>query len=172
LDYLDNFKIEYSGLKDGLHQFDYQIGNEFFSKFEGSLIEDGDLKVDLEFDKQENFFHLSFQLSGTVKAECDRCLELFDLPLNESFNMIIKQSQDLGTSESEEDGEIIFISSNDSSLNVAKYIYEFSILSLPLKKVHEDGACNKEVLKYLENQEHAPQTEDPRWEGLAKIKTN
>ncbi|RLD27957.1 MAG: DUF177 domain-containing protein, partial [Bacteroidetes bacterium] len=44
---------------------------------------------------------------------------------------------------------------------------EFAVLSLPVRKVHEKGKCDKKALKRLEKMEHNDSQEiDPRWEKL------
>ena len=169
MDYLDNFKIDFAGMADGLHDFNYNVGQRFFNAFLDSPIRNGDLKVALSFNKTEGFFLLEFSLEGTISTECDRCLDPFDLPIEGDYKVIVKFDQDLELNESTEDDEVIFIAPNETSLDVARFIYEVCVLNLPLRKVHPEGKCNVEVTNYLDNQGNAPKLVDPRWEELAKI---
>ena len=52
-------------------------------------------------------------------------------------------------------------------------MYEYVVVAMPMQKLHEDGECDPEVLKYLNTE--AEQTEaseeiDPRWEALKQLK--
>lgn len=137
---LAEFTLPVMGLKFGETEFDFLIGPAFFSQFENSPISDGDLDVHLVFDKHSDMMLLDFDIIGTVKTECDRCLAPIDLPIDESCKLIVKFSEEV-LNELEED-EIVFIHPETSELNVAKYIYEFIVLAMPMIKTLED--CENE----------------------------
>ena len=46
------YNIPLSGLKEGRHTFDFEIGKEFFEEFEESEIKEGSLKAYVEMDKR------------------------------------------------------------------------------------------------------------------------
>jgi uncharacterized protein len=84
----------------------------------------------------------------------------------------------------ESSDEIVILSRAEHEINVAKYIYEFIVVSQPLVYIHpdnEDGSpgCNPDtlaVLKKLSVQDAPTETEnivmDPRWEALKKLRDN
>ena len=168
------FDIPFVGLKSGVHHFKYEIDNSFFQNFKESLVTSCKAQVDLSFDKTETFFLLDFQIDATVNVICDRCGELFDLVINNDQRLIVKFGENIEGKEAED--EVIFISRNESHLNVAQLIYEFINLSVPLHKVHPDkngeSTCNKEVMKKLEelSPEHREKEENTTWSQLKQIK--
>lgn len=166
---MKGYDIPFVGLKQGKHEFDYQIKDNFFSDKEYSLVKKGNVEVELDLTKQDVLLILEFRISGEVWVECDRCLEEFPLEIEAENRIIIK----FGDEAFEESDEIVVIPRESSEINVEQFIYEFINLALPIKKVHpddEDGnsLCNPDVLKKLNG--NAPETNDsiidPRWEGL------
>ena len=137
---LAEFTLPIMGLKFGEHEFDFVIGREFFSQFEASPVTDGDLDVHLVFDKHSDMMLLDFDLFGTVKTECDRCLAPIDLPIEDSQRLIIKFSEEI--SNEEESDEVVFIHPETTELNVARYVYEFIVLAIPMIRTIED--CENE----------------------------
>lgn len=147
---LDQFSIPVSGLRNGLHGYDFKIKDDFFESFEASPVQIGNIDVHLDFDKREDMYVLLFSLSGQVETVCDRCLDPFDLPIEEKQSLMVKFAE-----EPWEDADVIFIAQGTPVLNVAKYIYEFVVLAVPMTKSHDDAGedCNPEMLKYLESKE-------------------
>jgi uncharacterized metal-binding protein YceD (DUF177 family) len=170
---LSEFKIAYIGLKIGRHSFVYRIDESFFALFEKSPISSGNLTIDLTLDKRETLFVLDFKLDGFVEVPCDRCTELFQLPLNTTYSMFVKFDND--KDEVEEETEVMYISRSDTHIDVSQLIYEFIVVSLPIRMVHpdnEDGspACSKEVMDFLENKKKNTEEMDQRWSALLKLK--
>lgn len=170
------FSLPISGLRDEIHTFRFEVDDEFFRCFEGTVIQQGNLKVELTLDKRPNLMVLHFEISGTVSVECDRCLETFDLPLEDEQDLIVKY--DL---EPREDAEVIYILKETPSLNVAKYVYEYIHLALPIHKTHDMAGmdCDPEMMKFLKQSE--PPKEKPKqkedspdsvWSELKKLNDN
>ncbi len=162
---LDHFSIPVSGLRSGLHEYDFRIDQAFFQHFEGSPLQDANVNVHLLFDKHPDMYVMTFQISGTVKTTCDRCLEEFDLPIEDDQTLLVKFDE-----KESEDTDIIYILKGTQMLNVARYIYEFVNLAVPIVKHHEDAgeSCNPEMLKYLEQESGEDETPAPNpvWEAL------
>jgi uncharacterized metal-binding protein YceD (DUF177 family) len=147
---LDQFSIPVSGLRNGLHGYDFSIGKDFFQAFEESPIKDGSVAVHLDFDKSEDMYVMVFSFEGKVEVTCDRCLDPFALPIEDQQSLMVKFDE-----EPWEDAEVVFILKGTPSLNVARYIYEFINLAVPMIKTHDDAGddCNPDMLKYLEQAE-------------------
>ena len=171
---LREFEIPYVGLRVGVHKFNYDIDSNFFKHFEDSLIQDCKVHVRLEFEKKETFFVLNFFIDGGVKAECDRCLVPFDKQIFGDFTCYIKfadEPSNIG------DDEVIFITRDETIIDVSQLIYEYINLCLPMQKLGcekpgEEPQCNKEVLKYIlgEGTEKKTEEVDPRWAALKNLK--
>lgn len=169
---LNQYSIQFTGLKPGRHDFEFEIDNKFFESIEYSEVQDGKLNVALALDKHTNMLVLDFVIAGNVNVLCDRCGEDFLLPLSAKERLIIKFGEE--TTEVAED--VLVIPRNESEINVSHFIYEYIILALPPKRVHPEGKCDKEVLKRLKKLEDETnknkKSTDPRWDGLKNITLN
>lgn len=174
--FLDQFSIQFSGLKAGLYYFEFFIDDKFFKNFSESEIRQGKVNVKIELQKQVRMFVLDFNLKGTVNLTCDRCLDDFDFDINTSNKLVVK----IGTKKIEETDEIIIIPEEEHEINVAQFIYEYIHLALPVKRTHPDDEngfsfCNKEIIKKLKehkSDEKKSNKTDPRWETLKKLRLN
>lgn len=175
---LKQFSIPFTGLKIGKHQFDFEIDNSFFEAYEYSLVKKGELKADIELDKQETMLILQFHINGTIVLECDKCLSEFNAPISIHERQIVKFAEDDLESD---DLEIIMLNKRESELNVADLIYEFINVGVPYIKICEqngDGQkCDQDMIDKLEslavgsqNEEVEEQDVDPRWSALKKLK--
>ncbi len=146
MDALDHFNLPVSGLRNGLHEYNFSIENDFFAHFPESLVTEAAVAVKLSFDKHPDFYVMDFEFKGKVKTTCDRCLEEFNLPIEDSQSLMVKFDE-----KEEEDADVIYILKGTQQLNVARYIYEFINLAVPMVKTHEDAgeSCNPEMLKFL-----------------------
>lgn len=175
---LEQYGIPFTGLKLGIHQFDFVVEDAFFEEFEYSLVKSGTIKVELELEKQETMMILNFNITGEIKLACDVCLA--DYP----YHVVIQERQIVklnGNEDLEDDTEeIIVLKRNEVEINVATLIYEYINLAAPyISRCEDEGNmawCDREMIAKLE--ELAPgskekeeiKDEDPRWEALKKIK--
>lgn len=164
------YSIPIQGLKTGIHQFKYTLDNAFFRHFEGSPIEEGQINVALQLDKRSDMLLLDFQLEGYSQAECDRCTASIHLPIRDERQLVVKY----GDAEGEEDDEVVFIPRDAPEFNVARYIYEFAVLALPIINRYDcendpQPPCNREVLKYLEQNADESKS-NPVWDALKGLK--
>jgi uncharacterized protein len=170
---LRNYSIPFTGLKLGKHQFEYIITDAFFDEFEYSLVKKANLVCRVELEKQETMLILDFNISGTIDANCDRCLAQYPQPVDIHEQQIAKFSEEA----IDEDDEIIVLTKNDHEVNVAGLIYEYINVALPFITVCSDEGntpyCDKEMLDNLNklsaNTEQNEQA-DPRWDVLKKFK--
>jgi uncharacterized metal-binding protein YceD (DUF177 family) len=167
---LGQFVIPFRGLKPGNHQYHYEIDEPFFDHFEFGEIKKGHVSVRLDVEKEENLLVLHFHFQGNVEVPCDRCAELFSLPISGEDTLIVKP----GSGYYEENEEIQVIPESESQLDVSPFIYEYVHLLLPLRRVHPEGEnreskCNPEILKKLNPAERS-NNPDPRWEALNKLR--
>lgn len=169
--FLQEFKIPFVGMKKKLYQFEYLIGESFFKNFPESDIEKCNIEVKLDFDKRENFFLLSFYIDGTIEMPCDRCTEPFNQEIFGDYEVAVK----FGTENNiiNEDEDVIYISKGDDYIDVSDLIYEFVVLSIPLRCIHPDDEngksnCNQEIIDKLQVKKE--ESVDPRWAALEKLK--
>lgn len=168
------YALPIQGLKVGVHHFKYALDNTFFSHFEAAPIQECALEVGLELDKRSDMLVLTFTHEGWMAAECDRCTAAIRLPLEGEQMLYVKYSEEL----QEEDDEVVFITRDTAILNVAKYLYEFAVLALPITNTYDcendpEPPCNREVLQVLQqsNQEDDAQPGPSGiWDALKDLK--
>ena len=166
---LDEYEIPFNGLNEEIHEFSFKAGPGFFEFFQNPDYNSGNLDIMIMLVKKPVFLELKFNISGTIRLLCDRCLEEFDHPISVKELLIIK----LGDKFEELDNEVIIVPREETRINVAQYIYEFAILSLPFRKIHPESGCNPEMLRRIKelNNDTFKDT-DPRWDKLKKIDLN
>lgn len=167
---LKEFIIPIEGLSFGVHQFDFQIDQEFFKHFENSPIEDGNFTMQLHFDKRPDMLVLNFEFSGKFMTDCDRCLEAINYPVTGKQQFLVKYS-----SQASDDAEIIYITKDTTLFNVAKYAYESICLNLPITKFCDETDkqhCDEKMLDYLDSSEEDNKADNPIWEALKDFKKN
>ncbi|MGB3608027.1 YceD family protein [Psychroserpens sp.] len=173
------FTIPFVGLKLGKHHFDYQIDKAFFELFEYDDFNDVNVEAKLVFDKKSTFLELYFDISGIVNVDCDLTNEPYDQGVEGDFKLVVK----FGDEYNDEFEDILIVPHGEYEINVAQYIYELIILSVPAKRVHpgvEDGTLDSDMLKKLEELSPKGSTEkdetseetDPRWNILKKLLTD
>ena len=126
---LQPFEIPVKGLKNGKNVFHWHSDGSFFREFGESGILDADLEIEAEVDYEDYSVTLACRIDGSVVVACDRCLEDLTLPVHTAY-----ERDDYG------DARI---------LDLSQDIYDEVCVSLPLRKVHPDGECNAETMKYL-----------------------
>lgn len=166
MDIFKQFIISFTGLKTGLHQYEFNIDDWFFEKFDYSEIKKGRININLTLDKHENIFVFEFRIKGNINIICDRCLDYFDYPIESNERLIVK----FGEEKNEITEEILIIPETENQIDISHYIYEFINLSLPIRCVHpsdENGLnkCDKDVIKKMEESMTGDNI-DPRWETL------
>jgi len=176
---LKEFIIPFIGLKLGKHHFDYQIDKSFFEHFEYDDFNDVNVKTVLVFEKKTTLLELHFKISGTVNVNCDISNEPYDQKIKGTFDLVVK----FGDEYNDEHDDILIIPHAEYEINIAQYIYELIILSVPIKRIHpgiKDGSLQTDILKKLEelspkgldNKENKIEEIDPRWNTLKKLLTD
>jgi len=169
---LKKYRINFRELELGKHPFSFEIDDWFFSWFEKSEIQQGNLKADVELIKEERLTTLHITIEGEVRVMCDRCLDHFMHPVDFSGTLYLKPEEDEWEEKDKE--EVILVAPDDSEVDLAQYFYESIHLSLPLKRVHpndENGnsTCDQDMLKLLEEHQRDEQQTDPRWDKLKEL---
>lgn len=171
---LVQYVIPVSGLKTGVHEYDFQVDKTFFKYFEGSLIEDGNIHLKMNLDKRSDLYVVHFDFEGTVKAECDRCLVTIDLPISGHQRLLVKLFEE---DSAEEDSDVIYLPAHTQKWDISRLVYEYISLSLPMIKVYdceedENPVCDEDMLRYLdieEEEEHSDEDtppSNPIWDQL------
>ena len=176
--HLKEFIIQFSGLKQGTHNFEYVIDNKFFENFEYDDFNAANLKATVVLNKKTTLLELNLEAAGTVNVNCDLTNEPYDQQIKNQFDLVVK----FGDEYNDENEEILIIPHSEYEINVAQYIYELIVLAVPQKRVHPgvlDGTLDSEILNKLEElspkyseEKDNDEDIDPRWNTLKKLLTD
>lgn len=173
------YLIPFVGLKLGKHHFEYQIDNAFFDIFDYDEFQNSSIKVNVVLEKKSNMLEISFKHEGIVNVPCDVTGEDFDLPIKSKMKLIVRFGEEFNN----DNEELLILPFGEFEVDIAQYIYEMIVLSVPLRRVHpgvKDGTLESEALKKLnelavkETKKENKQKEniDPRWDKLKQLLTD
>ena len=125
----DSFIVPINRLSAGKNAFQWHLDGSFFDTFENSEILAADLEADVVIFNDDYDIRVEGKIKGSVTVQCDRCLADLTLPVDTTFD----------------DDEF----EDCDSVDLRQDLYDFVCISLPMQRVHEDGGCDEETVKYL-----------------------
>ena len=128
--------IQLDGWAVGKRDFRFHAGTEFFQMFDNQDILDADVNVEVRVVKEgSQKVEADLHLAGNVTVQCDRCLEPLVLQVESSPS------------------EVFSPDTVEDSWDMSQAVYDYSCLALPLQKVHPEGECNPDTVRYLGQRE-------------------
>lgn len=160
--------IQFKGLESGSYTYQYTLDEDFFSEFENEEFASAKVDFDVHLEKSERMLVLNFSFTGTVQSQCDRCLGELEVPVSGEEMLCVK----FGNQDNHDDEDVLFIPDNENQIDLAQWMYEYTVLAFPMRHVHPDGECQPEMVKLLhqKNEDAEEQQTDPRWEALKNLK--
>ncbi|MBQ7622379.1 MAG: DUF177 domain-containing protein [Bacteroidales bacterium] len=125
------FTVKLSGLASAGAELEWTAGPAFFESFGNPDILDACVKVRARVVPHGLTTDVECSIEGSVTVPCDRCLEALKLPVETGFSEVYTPEGD--------------------ELDLSQDVYDYVCTSLPLQRVHEEGQCNQETVKYLSN---------------------
>jgi uncharacterized metal-binding protein YceD (DUF177 family) len=171
------FSIPFSSLKDGSHDFTYQVTDSFFEAFPFSEIKKGNVKVDVTMVKSFHIMTLNIKMKGEVELVCDRCVSDYRQPVEGERILVVHLNAD----SFEDEDDLISLPESVHALDLSQYLYEYISLLAPSRRVcggNPEGSneCDPETIKKLEELRAGSDTDDdkknadPRWDSLKNLK--
>ena len=144
-----DFIIPFKGYKIGVHEFDFQIDDALLQAVGDEEMIGADAVAHVTMSKGAGMLTLDVAIEGTVKVECDRCLDELDMPVETHIAMSVKYGDEESQQEHQEgEREIVFIPEDSAELDMSQIIYDYVCLSLPMQRTHGTGGCNPDAMKY------------------------
>ena len=84
------FRLPLKTIPEGVQEFEYHLGKQFFVNMESADIHDADLSVKLTVTHKHDIYDLAFHVTGTVTLICDRCLDDLIQPIDASYEIAVK----------------------------------------------------------------------------------
>ncbi len=148
------YSIAFRGLGIGVHDFRFEVGGELFWAFGNTEINGASCVADVRLERAESQLALDVRIRGEVVVACDRCLEDCRIPVDFQGRLLVKFSEE----PCEYDGEVLWLHPVDNEVDLAQYLYESVVLSLPYQRVHPEGECDPAMLerfRIVSNEEFA-----------------
>lgn len=155
------YSIDFHGLKagcEGGYDYVFPIDDSFFERWPEGEIAHGQGNAHVHVVKHASMMELTVVIDAEVLLTCDRCLDEFLCPVHFEGHPVVKISDSIPEGErysgdaheaaNNSDGDVLWISPAEATLDLGQYIYESIMLSLPFQRVHPDiKECNPEMLK-------------------------
>jgi uncharacterized metal-binding protein YceD (DUF177 family) len=177
MDVLAPFRIPLSALKADSASFSWEIGRDFFGLFDDEhQPPDGSFSVGLELEHTGGITVLAFRIDGKLKTNCDRCTAPIELPIESEAEILVKFGNP-----AESTDEVIVLDPEAPELNVGKIIYDFILLSIPIRHLLEGCEtldpmpCDTSITQYLSASNETPsipEVDNPLWDDLKKAMDN
>ena len=172
---LTQYAIPLSGLKAGQHEYRFSADWRFFEQFDSSPVQQGRFDVKLALDKQSDHMIVEIHISGEMDSDCDRCLAPISLPITGRHTVIVKY--EVGEERLDpNDPDVLYLDPDTHHWNVAGLIYEFILLSIPVRHVYdcegeEVAPCDRKTLERLSSEEVQSEGNNPFRDVLHDFKT-
>jgi uncharacterized protein len=157
----NSYIVPFALLKNGEHSYLFSIEKELFQDNNYNEIHDCQLKAHIAFTKNSAILNVTFHIYGTINISCDRCGDDFDMAIDIDKNLLVKTDSII---HSEED-DMISLGKDEVDFDIAPYIYQYIVLSLPMQRIHPEDKggvrhCNPETLDKLKHLEVKKSSEE------------
>lgn len=140
---MDTYKIDLLSSGLGGKTFEYEIGDDFFAYVDG-LIQRGTIHTTVVCLSAGSIIKFQIHSVGTVIVPCDRCLSDLELRIETTDELNVQLGDEYA-----DDGECVIVPETEGYLDLAQFIYEFIVLSMPLTCSHEPGKCDETMMHEL-----------------------
>jgi uncharacterized protein len=103
------------------------------------------LQATLKLDRHDPYLQFEFNLDTETRQECDRCLAIFEQPLQVTAPMMYILGKDPAEGAADDDPGLSYIPTTTTDLDVSNDLRDFVILAMPNRNLcSEDckGLCS------------------------------
>ena len=134
-------KINIGTLNDGSQQLEF-ISDAKEIGLDAGLLKDK-LFISIDLFKASHQLDLRVKVTGITKLACDRCLEIYEYPLESNFELVFVQKSQ--REEAFSDDYIRTYSPFMKTVDITNDIKEYILLSIPMRRVPaetSEGVCS------------------------------
>ena len=143
LSIMETYKVDLLSSQLEGKTFDLEIGDDFFAKIDG-LIQRGNIHSTVKCLCAGAIFKFQIHSVGTVIVPCDRCLSDLELRIETTDVLNAKLGDEYA-----DDGDCVVVPESEGCIDLAQFIYEFIVLSMPIACCHEPGKCDDAMMQEL-----------------------
>lgn len=140
---MDTCKIDLMSSGLGGKTFELEIGDDFFADIDG-LIQRGNIHTTVVCLSAGAVFKFQIHSVGTVIVPCDRCLADLELRIETTDDLSVKMGDEYA-----DEGDCVIVPESEGYIDLAQFIYEFIVLSMPIACCHEPGKCDDAMMQEL-----------------------
>ncbi|MBP5374305.1 MAG: DUF177 domain-containing protein [Bacteroidales bacterium] len=169
--------IPLNGWAAGERKYSFEADSEFFQTFGNTEIQDASVKADVLVKRYgEHKADVCLKLSGSLTVPCDRCLEPLTLPVEVSQAFRVCFSDEDEERFSADGKESLSLVPGSLDVDMSQAVYDYACLSLPIQRVHPEGECNPDTVRFLsqepKDEEAAPSSPFAALKGLFEKSNN
>ena len=154
------YQLPLKTLKEGTHEFDFELGKAFFEHMESTDVRDADVRAHVTVVYRGGVYDLTMHCTGQVIVACDRCLDDMELPIDATYHIMVKY----GDAYRDDSDDLLEIPDSTANLNIAYMLYDTVMLAIPMKHVHPMGKCNRQMSAVLKRHHAGSGDEDAELE--------
>ncbi len=169
----NQYIVPFGGLKEGIHDFHFEVTDEFFEEYAALEVKKGHLDIHIRMHKKTAFLTFNISVTGKVYVQCDRCLDFYYQDIGFEGSLYVKFSERDQSNETSD--EVVFLHPGDHEIDLKHYIYESISISMPYKKIHPEidgvSSCDKEMIIQLNKLHKKPDSskENHTWDKLKDL---
>ena len=145
-----NYNIRISAVKDGNHEYNFNIDSKFFEAFNNSEVTNSQIKATVVLYKDGNRYKLTLNFEGEIyNLMCDLCASEMKISINNSISVLLQETEE----DLYDTDEIIYMKPNQYELDISQLLYEGIVIYLPSKREHngeEGNKCDEEMMALLD----------------------
>jgi len=134
-----------ASVPQGVSEYSFKVGKEFFIKMENHDVIDADIDARLRIEHKNGAYYCLFTLTGHLTLPCDRCLDPMTHQVDTTYAVTVKYGPEYDDSAD----SVLVLPETEPMLDTAPLIYDTAVLTIPMRCVHPDGECNPAVSAIL-----------------------
>jgi len=173
-------KIELFGSHDTRDSFDITSDADELDVHGDDFELRGAVTVACFYSRDGGVIRFHGSVSTSVRMECARCLDEFDLEVTGDFSFVARQlrkGEDLtefpGYEDDDDETRLIYVGHEENAIDITEFVRDALILSIPLKPVCSDscrGLCSSCGVNLNEETCSCSSTPvDTRWRELGEL---
>ena len=139
---MKRYIIDAQTLQQSSFEFDLEVGNELFEAMEMTEMSEVNYNFHVVGTRlTTNKLEIEIDGEGSLVTQCDRCLDDVTIQAEAAGVMVVY----FGDEAKPFDGEEVTLQRGDE-LSIAQFVYDSSMLDLPIIRAHDTKDCNPEML--------------------------
>ena len=133
-------KIHLPAYPPGVHRIEETLSAKDLDLDPGTFT--GTVRALLVLDRHDPYLQFEFDLSATVRLECDRCLAPYEFELEVKTPMLYVMGR--SPADSPDDPEIVYLPAGAADVDITNDLRDFILLAIPSRRLcSEDckGLC-------------------------------